>query len=97
MDEVISRLDQIIKILQDSQSTNRDTLTVEQASDFLNISTSQLYKLTSTHQIPFYCPNGKKIYFKKYELEAWIQKSRRISSDELDIKAADYLIKNKKR
>lgn len=45
---------------------------VEDASEFLNLKPSYLYKLTSDKRIRFYKPNGKLIYFKKEDLEDFL-------------------------
>jgi len=47
-------------------------LTFEQACQFTNLSKSYLYKLTSQKQVPHYKPRGKKLYFKRTELENWM-------------------------
>ena len=35
----------------------------------MGISKSSLYKMTHRHELPFFRPNGKLIYFEKAELE----------------------------
>ena len=48
---------------------NKNVLSFEEASRFLNLSKSYLYKLTSGNLIPHYKPQGKMLYFEKAELE----------------------------
>lgn len=45
-----------------------------QAAQYLGISMSHLYRLTSRHLIAFYKPNGKLNYFKKEDLDAFVLK-----------------------
>ena len=59
-------------------------LTFQEASKYLDISSSHLYRLTSTAKIPHYKPNNKKIYFKKIDLQEWLLQNRIAS--ELEIK-----------
>ena len=47
-------------------------LSAEEASEFLGIKPSYLYKLTSDKKIRFFKPQGKLIYFKKEDLEAFL-------------------------
>lgn len=47
-------------------------LSVEEASEFIGMKTSYLYKLTSDKKIRFFKPQGKLIYFKKEDLEAFL-------------------------
>lgn len=46
----------------------KNVLSFEEASRFLNLSKSYLYKLTSGNLIPHYKPQGKRLYFEKTEL-----------------------------
>ena len=52
-----------------------------------------MYKLTSSKSIPHYCPQGKRLYFKRADLDNWLLRNRKDSQDEVDQQAADYLIK----
>lgn len=47
---------------------NKEILTAEETADFLGISKNYLYKLTHRHEIPYYRPNGKLIYFERADL-----------------------------
>ena len=51
----------------------KNVLSFDEASTFLNLSKSYLYKLTSGNLIPHYKPQGKMLYFEKSELEAWLR------------------------
>jgi excisionase family DNA binding protein len=66
-------------------------LTLEEAAKFLSISNSALYKKTSNKEIPYYVPGGKKIYFKKADLENWIFKSKVESIEEIETSTENYL------
>ena len=47
---------------------SKNVLSFDEASKFLNLSKSYLYKLTSGNLIPHYKPQGKMLYFEKAEL-----------------------------
>ncbi|RXJ52923.1 DNA-binding protein [Gelidibacter gilvus] len=51
-------------------------MTVEELADYLQLSKSAIYKITSRREIPHYNPGGKKIYFKRTEVDAWIEMGR---------------------
>jgi len=55
---------------------NKEYLTFKQTAEYLGLSESYLYRLTSSQQIPFYRPMGKKIYFKINELNKWIGRNK---------------------
>ena len=48
-------------------------------------------------QIPHFCPQGKRLYFNRTELEEWLQRNRRVTADEVDQVATNYVIRNKKK
>lgn len=74
--------------------SNEEIFSLKEAAEFLKLSLSSMYKKTSLKQIPHYVPGGKKIYFKKSELENWAlsHKVGSISESESDI--AHYLSRN---
>ena len=59
----------------------QEIMNIGQASTFLSISKSGLYKHTSQRTIPHF-KRGKKIYFKKHELIAWITETKKLTLDE---------------
>jgi len=66
-------------------------LTFKEAAEYLDISSSYLYKLTSTSKITHYKPNGKKIYFEKSDLKKWLLRGKVLSEAEIEQKAIDYV------
>ena len=66
----------------------KEVLTTEEASRYLGISLSRLYKLTSARLIPYFkSPAGKFNYFNRSELEAWAQSNRIATMEELNSEA----------
>ena len=53
-----------------------------------NISTGHLYRLTSTHEIPFSKPNGKHIFFERKALDDWKRRNPVLSNREIERQAA---------
>lgn len=77
------------------KAQNLEPLSFEQASTYLGLSKSYLYKLTASNRVPFYKPNGKKIFFSKTELNKWIFKNKIKSDSELKEEAEQYLPKRR--
>jgi len=50
--------------------------------------------MTCHNALPYYKPSGKKIYFKKSELEEWIFKHRIKSSEDIEKEADEYIRKH---
>jgi len=76
-----------------SNNLNKEILNFNDACQFLDYSKSYLYKLTYSRQIEHYKPNGKKLYFKKSDLEAWLLRNRIKTADEIERDAIDYVVK----
>ena len=70
-------------ILNELNVHQKSFLTVQEASVYLSISESELYKKTSKKEIPYHQPGGKLIYFFRQDLENWILKHRVKSDEEL--------------
>ena len=66
-----------------SLAFSKETLDFNETAQYINQSRSYLYKLTSQGLIPHYKPNGKKIYFKRSELDGWLLKNKVYSGDEI--------------
>lgn len=93
MDELLQRLERIELLLESQKLVHKEVLNFNEACEYLELSQSHLYKMTSTAAIPYYKPNGKKVYFKRLELEAWLLRNRTTSQDEIETMATDFLIK----
>jgi excisionase family DNA binding protein len=92
--ETIQKLNEIEALLKKQYALSKEILTLEEAVDYLSLSKSALYKLTSRKEITFYNPGGKKIYFRKAELENWIISKRIASNDEIQ-ELSDAFLKSK--
>lgn len=71
----------------------KEVLTSDEAAAYMGVSKSYLYKLTMRKEIPHYKPMGKMCYFKRVELEAWLQSNRVATDSELTQKAQAYCMK----
>ena len=87
--EIIQRLDRIEKRLE---GTNEKPLNFEEAAKYLDISKSHLYKLTSKGRIPHYKPEGKKLYFERSALDAWLLRNPVHSKEQVSQKASEYVL-----
>ena len=93
MDEILERLDKIERLIVSQSIVQKDVLNFNEACTYLELSQSHLYKLTSTRQIPHFCPQGKKLYFNRHELDGWLQRNRQSTSEEIEMQATNYIIK----
>lgn len=73
---------------------SKNVLSFDEASRFLNLSKSYLYKLTSGNLIPHYKPQGKMLYFEKAELEAWLRKNPVKTQEQIEQQAQKYILEH---
>lgn len=73
--------------------TTKEVLTSDEASRYMGVSKSYLYKLTMGQKIPHYKPLGKMCYFNRLELESWLQNNRVATADEISQQAQAYCMK----
>ena len=62
---------------------SKNILTVEEVINYTGFSQKTIYKLTSTRAIPHYKPSGRKLFFKKDEIDKWITQGRVKTKTEL--------------
>ncbi len=79
---ILQKLNQIEQKLDEQNMLQKSVLNFSEACKYIEVSASHLYKLTSTRQIPHFCPQGKKLYFNRAELDEWLQRNRQQPLDE---------------
>ena len=84
MEILIQKLDKIVELLESQKLVHKTVINFNEACLYLDISSSHLYKLTSARQIPHFCPQGKKLYFKREELDQWLQRNRQNTVQEIE-------------
>ncbi len=89
LSDVNEKIDTLIKAI----SSNKQTLSIEEAALYAALSVSYLYKLTSTQQIPHFKPRGKMVYFDRSELDSWLRQNRVKTTAEIDTAAVNHLLK----
>lgn len=87
IEEILSR----IESNTGESAAPKEVLTLEEASEFLGVSKSQLYKLTRTAAIPHYKPNGKYIYFDRAELIEWVKQNPVRTRKQHELDAVRYV------
>ncbi len=74
---------------QNQNNTELKILNMQEACEYIGISSSHGYKLTSTNQIP-HSKRGKRLFFDKSELDQWLVGNKVKTIEELDQETADY-------
>ena len=68
-------------------------LTAKEAAAYVGASINYFYKLTASHKLPMYNPTGRKLLFRKSELDSWVMSARIPSDSELKTQAQTELMK----
>lgn len=93
MDEILKEIHELKQLIVEQNILKKEVLNFTEAAQYLEVSSSHLYKLTSLGTIPAYKPNGKKLYFNRKELDAWLLSNKQESVDEIEQQASEYLMK----
>jgi len=80
-EEVLTRLERIESLMQ---SQLPSPLTLSEAAAYLHCSKSTLYKMTSQSLIAHTKPNGKRCFFLKADLDAYLLRNRVSTREELE-------------
>ena len=73
----------------------KNVFSFDEASKFLPLSKSYLYKLTSGNLIPHYKPQGKMLYFEKADLEMWLCQNPVKTQAQIEQEAQRYVMNSK--
>lgn len=68
-------------------------LSIDEVCQFTGMKKGHIYKLTSSHSIPFYKPNNKLVYFDREEIERWMLTNRTATTAEVEEMANSYIEK----
>ena len=97
---ILERLDRIEKAIANLNANGplasaNDPMDIKALSAYIKTSPSAIYKFTSEGSIPHY-KNGKRLYFKKEEINDWIFTTKVNTAYDID-KAANEYIRNRPR
>ncbi|MFA8436780.1 MAG: helix-turn-helix domain-containing protein [Marinifilaceae bacterium] len=94
--KLFAKLECIEQMLKENNLLQKKVLNFTEATNYLDVSPSCLYKMTSSGAIPFYKPNGKKLYFNRQELDQWLLRNKVSSQDELESNTENLLSKKRR-
>ena len=68
-----------------------EVMNADEAAKYTSLSKSAIYKMTAQRAIPHF-KRGKKLYFKKAELDDWLTQHKIATRDEIDKMATEYIL-----
>jgi excisionase family DNA binding protein len=88
---ILDEIQELKKLVLSQSLYQKPILTFQEAASYIDLSPSYLYKLTCKGEIPFYKPQGKKIFMRREDLENWLLRHRNKTTDELSQEAATHV------
>lgn len=87
--------EKVLKNLNPSNSSNEDVfMNIDETSKLIDLTKPTVYGLVHQNNIPYH-KKGKRLYFLKSEILAWLKSGKHQTKSELEDKADAYLLKNK--
>lgn len=71
---------------------NTEIFNIYQAAEYVSLSKATIYSKTASREIPHF-KKGKRLYFKKSELEVWMTGQRILTLSEIENQADEYLLR----
>lgn len=90
---ILSELQAIRQLLQKQNLLKKEFLDFNEACEYLNVSPSYLYKKTASKAISHYHPTGKKLFFRRTELDEFVLQNRQFTKTELEDHNAHFTFK----
>ena len=98
---ILDKLNNIENLLKTVIKNDNGTVTItevlnlNQAAEYVSLSKSAMYKKTSERNIPHF-KQGKKLYFKRSELDDWLTGMKISTKAEIEKEATNYIIRKGK-
>lgn len=87
---MMNQENQIPEYIEEQLYFMKPILTFEEACKYTGLSKSYMYKHTHLGSITFYKPTGKKLYFKRTDLDDFMLRNRQASNEEISRKATKH-------
>jgi excisionase family DNA binding protein len=88
-EDIQAQLSRIESLLTQQTALQKEVLNFKEAVNYMGVSPSYLYKLTSSRKIEHFCPEGKMLFFNRISLDQWLQRNRLASITEIEQEAIE--------
>lgn len=92
--EKLINIEQILLNQENGQTHEDQILTIQKAAELINLSVPTIYGLVQRRAIPV-SKQGKRLYFSRDELIAWIKQGRKKTAQEISEEADAFIAKEK--
>jgi excisionase family DNA binding protein len=98
----LTAIEAVLRDIQNALKSNnaeapkeRRSMNIDEVGAYIGISKQSIYKKTSLNEIP-YSKQGKRLYFDRIEIDAWLLSNRYDTRAEAAQKADTYIMKRRK-
>ncbi|MEG9379862.1 helix-turn-helix domain-containing protein [Vibrio cholerae] len=71
-----NQLAEMFENIRSLKAMTKEVMTINECAQYTGLSVSYLYKLTHRKLIPFFKPMGKRLYFKRAEIDQWLMRNK---------------------
>ncbi|EGR1136752.1 MULTISPECIES: helix-turn-helix transcriptional regulator [Gammaproteobacteria] len=71
-----NQLAEMFENIRSLKAMTKEVMTINECAQYTGLSVSYLYKLTHKKLIPFFKPMGKRLYFKRTEIDQWLLRNK---------------------
>ncbi len=97
LDQLDQRVVELQRLVEKQTTSPSDELmTIRQVSEYLKLAVNTLRGYTSKNEIP-HIKKGKRTYFLKKDIDAWLLESRRKTNEEIQNEVHKYLVPPRRR
>ncbi len=93
--EKLNNIEQLLLNQEKGQTQEDQILTIQQASEVINLSVPTIYGLVQRSALPV-SKQGKRLYFSKAELIDWIKQGRKKTAQEISAEADAFIAQRNK-
>jgi excisionase family DNA binding protein len=90
MDE-LKRIEQKLDELRSALLVQKSIMSISEASEYTGYSLSFFYKLIHFNKIPFYKPNGRKVFFEREVLDSFLRQGLVETPEQIEKKIASRI------
>ncbi len=96
MENIEQKIDELLNLVRLQNTLQKNVLDMDEAVLFTGYKKSTLYQKCHKGELPYYKPSGKKAFFKKSDLEAFLLRYRIKSNQEISDEVQNELMRSKK-
>ena len=78
---ILAAIHEELVALKEAVASQKPVMDIDDFVQYTGLSKGYVYKLTHANKVPYYKPGGKKLFFKRAEVDTWLL-SNRVSTDD---------------